>query len=94
MVNDEQGSSGGGEDDEEAYDVHEDHLAMAPILQGELKKKQLKKAGKSVSVSAMLCMQHVHNKQECVSTTKQCLYAPDIINGVVSVRQKCVTGGW
>ena len=60
MVNDEQGSNGGGEDDEEAYDVHEDHLAMAPILQGQLKKKQLKKAGKTVSVSAMLFKQHVH----------------------------------
>ena len=39
------------DDDEGAYDLHEEHLAMATILEGELKKKLLKRAGKSVSVS-------------------------------------------
>ena len=49
-------STGGGtwcsfEDDEEGDDLEEEHLAMLPILEGELKRKLLKKAGKNVSVS-------------------------------------------
>ena len=39
------------DDDEEGDDVQEEHLAMVPILEGELKRKLLKKAGKNVSVS-------------------------------------------
>ena len=39
------------DDDEEGDDVQEDQLAMVPIIEGELKRKQLKKAGKNVSVS-------------------------------------------
>ena len=40
------------DDDEEGDDVQEEHLAMVPILEGELKRKLLKKAGKNVSVSS------------------------------------------
>ena len=51
VQNDEQGYQAFyDEEDDDAYDVNEEHLAM-PIIQGELKKKLLKKAGKSVSVS-------------------------------------------
>ena len=39
------------DDDEEADDVAEEHLAMTPLVEGELKRKLLKRAGKNVSVS-------------------------------------------
>ena len=39
------------EDDEEGDDLAEEHLAALPILEGELKRKLLKRAGKNVSVS-------------------------------------------
>lgn len=39
------------DEDEEADDLQEEHLAMVPVLEGSLKKRLLKKAGKSVSVS-------------------------------------------
>ena len=39
------------DDDEEADDLQEEHLAMVPVLEGQLKKRLLKKAGKNVSVS-------------------------------------------
>lgn len=39
------------EDDEEGDDLEEEQLSMTPILEGELKRKLLKKAGKNVSVS-------------------------------------------
>ena len=42
----------GFDDDEEGDDVQEEHLAMVPIREGELKRKVLKKAGRNVSVSS------------------------------------------
>ena len=42
------------DEDEDVCEVYEEHLALTPILEGELKKKLLKKAGKSVSVSGII----------------------------------------
>ena len=39
------------DDDDEADDLQEEQLAMVPLLEGELKRKLLKKEGKTVSVS-------------------------------------------
>ena len=47
------------DEDEDVHDVYEEHLALTPILEGELKKKLLKKAGKSVSVSSMVHLGNV-----------------------------------
>jgi hypothetical protein len=40
------------EEEDEGDDLGEEHLATLPILEGELKRKLLKRAGKNVSVSA------------------------------------------
>lgn len=55
------------EDEEEGDELAEEHLAAMPLLEGELKRKLLKRAGKNVSVSdvcGVLCVVdvavHVH----------------------------------
>lgn len=39
------------DEDEGVCELYEEHLALTPILEGKLKKKLLKRAGKNVSVS-------------------------------------------